>query len=206
MFKPKLLPKIDLQNGISKEQATMVVVPTILDSKEKTIMMLRKLEVYYLANKSDNLYFTLLGDCMPSNIEKSTLDEDIIEIGIRVADYFNKKHGKEIFNFLYRKRRWSDSEEKYIGWERKRGMLMQFNSFMLTNNEEDFVANTINNMKEKPKIKYVITLDSDTNLIFNSAFELIGTMEHILNKPEIENGIVVKGHGNYSAKNRNKFG
>ena len=193
--KPKLLPKIDLQNGISKEQATMVVVPTILDSKEKTIEMLRKLEVYYLANKSDNLYFTLLGDCMPSNIEKSTLDEEIIEIGIRVADYFNKKHGKEIFNFLYRKRRWSDSEEKYIGWERKRGMLMQFNSFMLTNNEEDFIANTINNMKEKPKIKYVITLDSDTNLIFNSAFELIGTMEHILNKPEIENGIVVKGHG-----------
>ena len=62
---------------------------------------------------------------------------------------------------------------------------MQFNSFLINRTEEDFVANTINNMKEIPKIKYIITLDSDTNLILNSAFELIGTMEHILNKPII---------------------
>ena len=195
IVKPKLLPKMDLQNGLSKEQTTMVVVPTILDSKEKTIEMLRKLEVYYLANKSDNLYFTLLGDCKAGLIEKSNLDDEIIEIGVRVAEYFNKKHGKEIFNFLYRKRTWNDSEGQYIGWERKRGMLMQFNSYLLENNECDFIANTINNMKERPDIKYIITLDSDTNLTLNSAFELVGSMEHILNKPEIKDGVVIRGHG-----------
>lgn len=88
-----------------------------------------------------------------------------------------------------------EAENEYLGWERKRGLLMQFNSFLINRSEEDFALNTINNMKEIPNIKYIITLDSDTNLILNSAFELIGTMEHILNKPVLKDGIVVEGHG-----------
>ena len=195
IVKPKLLPKIDLQNKITKEQATMVVIPTIIDSNKKVEEMFKKLEVYYLANKSDNLYFTLLGDCKPSKIEKRKGDKEIVLAGIHCANELNKKYNKEIFNFLYRKRRWYEGENEYLGWERKRGLLMQFNSFLINRTEEDFVANTINNMKEIPKIKYIITLDSDTNLILNSAFELIGTMEHILNKPILKDGVVIEGHG-----------
>ena len=195
IVKPKLLPKIDLQNKITKEQATMVVIPTIIDSNKKVEEMFKKLEVYYLANKSDNLYFTLLGDCKPSKIEKRKGDKEIVLAGIHCANELNKKYNKEIFNFLYRKRRWYEGENEYLGWERKRGLLMQFNSFLINRTEEDFVANTINNMKEIPKIKYIITLDSDTNLILNSAFELIGTMEHILNKPILKGGVVIEGHG-----------
>ena len=195
VIKPKLLPKMDLKNTITKEQATMVVIPTIIDSDKKVEEMFKKLEVYYLANKSDNLYFTLLGDCKSSKIEKRKGDKEIILSGIHFANYLNKKYNKEIFNFLYRKRRWYEGENEYLGWERKRGLLMQFNSFLINGTEEDFIANTINNMKEIPKIKYVITLDSDTNLILNSAFELIGSMEHILNKPILKDGIVIEGHG-----------
>ena len=195
IVKPKLIPKIDLQNKISKEQATMVVVPTILDSTQKVEEMFRKLEVYYLANKSDNLYFTLLGDCKKSKIETRKTDKEIIKAGIYCVNELNKKYEKEIFNFLYRKRRWNECEKEYLGWERKRGLLMQFNSFLINKTDEDFIANTINNMEEIPKIKYIITLDEDTNLILNSAFELIGTMEHILNKPITKDGIVIEGHG-----------
>ena len=195
IVKPKLLPKIDMQNTIAKEQATMVVIPTIVDSKEKVEEMFRKLEVYFLANKSDNLYFTLLGDCNPSKIERRTQDKEIAITGIKLVNELNKKYNKEIFNFLYRKRKWNEGENEYLGWERKRGLLMQFNSFLINRSEEDFALNTINNMKEIPNIKYIITLDSDTNLILNSAFELIGTMEHILNKPVLKDGIVVEGHG-----------
>lgn len=103
IVKPKLLPKIDMQNTIAKEQATMVVIPTIVDSKEKVEEMFRKLEVYFLANKSDNLYFTLLGDCKPSKIERRTQDKEIAITGIKLVNELNKKYNKEIFNFLYRK-------------------------------------------------------------------------------------------------------
>lgn len=60
VIKPKPIPKLDFSNGIDKENTTMVVIPTILKSKEKVQELMRKLEVFYLANKSENLYFTLL--------------------------------------------------------------------------------------------------------------------------------------------------
>ena len=82
-----------------------------------------------------------------------------------------------------------------MGWERKRGLLIQFNEFLRDPNTNDFKYNTIaNQIQELPRIKYVITLDSDTNLVLNSGLELIGAMEHILNVPEIEDGIVKSGH------------
>ena len=141
-----------MQNTITKEQATMVIIPTIVDSTTKVEEMFRKLEVYFLANKSDNLYFTLLGDSKPSKIEKINQDKEIAITGIKLVNELNKKYNKEIFNFLYRKRKWNEGENEYLGWERKRGLIMQFNSFLINRSEEDFALNTINNMKDIPNI------------------------------------------------------
>ncbi len=192
-IKPKLIPKLDLSNGIPEESSTMVVIPTIINSKEKVKELMRKLEVYYLANKSENIYFTLLGDCTQSNQEIEDFDEEIIKEGKRQAAILNKKYGP-IFNFIYRKRVFNESENSYLGWERKRGMINQFNEYLLGNIKNPFRVNTIENI---PNIKYIITLDSDTDLILNSAFELVGAMSHILNKPVIdkEKNIVIDGYG-----------
>ena len=196
--KPKLIPKLDFQNGIPKESSTMVVIPTIIKTREKVQELTRKLEVYYLANKSENLYFTLLGDCSESLNREEEHDKEVIEEGKHQIEELNKKYGKNIFNFIYRKRVLNKSEGTYLGWERKRGMLNQLNEYILGNIKNPFRENTIENNKELIKnIKYVITLDADTDLILNSAFELIGAMEHILNKPKIDpvKNIVVDGYG-----------
>ena len=66
MVKPKLIPKMDFCKGIDEENATFVVIPTIIDSKEKVCKLFKKLEIFYLANKSENIYFSILGDCIPS--------------------------------------------------------------------------------------------------------------------------------------------
>lgn len=192
--KPKLIPKLDFSNGIDKENSTMVVIPTIINSKEKVQELMRKLEVYYLANQSENLYFTLLGDCTQSIKREENFDEEIMEEGKKQVEKLNKKYG-EIFYFIYRKREFNKSENSYLGWERKRGMLTQFNEFLLGNIENPFRENTIK--EPKPEIKYVITLDADTDLILNSAFELVGAMAHILNQPVInqEKNIVIDGYG-----------
>ena len=99
------------------------------------------------------------------------------------------------FHFLYRKRNWNDKEDCYLGWERKRGLLCQFNEFLI-NGDNIFLANTIIENKV-PKIKYIITLDSDTNLLLESCISLIGTMAHILNKPILNEtkDKVIQGHG-----------
>ena len=213
--KPKLIPKMDFYNGITPENATFVVIPTIIKTKEKVRELFRKLEVFYLANKSENLYFAVLGDCSESDFQEEEFDKEVIEEGLEQVENLNKKYAKvefPIFHFIYRERQYNNAEEKYLGWERKRGLLTQFNEYILKHEKNKFKVNTIN-QDELPKIKYIITLDSDTDLVLNTAFELIGAMAHILNKPEIENGIVVNGHAlmqprvgvNLDASHKNLF-
>ena len=207
--KPKLIPKIDFSNGIDKGNATMVVIPTIVKSKEKVAEMFKNLEVYYLANKSNNLYFTLLGDCSESCMQEEKFDEEVIQEGLKQVERLNEKYQNQefpIFNFIYRKREWNEKEGSYLGWERKRGMLNQLNQYILQG-KNPFRTNTIQEKienQEKPtvqqelkNIKYIITLDADTDLVLNSASELVGAMAHILNRPEIDKqkNIVINGYG-----------
>ena len=198
LVKPKLIPKIDFSKGIDKENTTIVVIPTILKNKEKVKELMRKLEVFYIANKSDNLYFALLGDCSESTDKNERFDEEVIKEGIKQAEELNKKYKKEnapIFHFLYRNRIWNSKENKYLGWERKRGLLNQFNEYILKKEKNVFRVNTFESNNPINNLKYVITLDADTDLILESAFELVGAMAHILNKPVIKNNIVTEGYG-----------
>ena len=198
IVKPKLIPKLDFSKGIDKENATFVVIPTIINSKEKVEKLVRKMEVYYLANKSENLYFSILGDCSESNVKEEKFDIEVERTGVRLIQQLNDKYPSKypIFHFIYRERKYCRTEDKYLGWERKRGLLTQFNEYILKHQKNQFRVNTIN-QEELPKIKYVITLDSDTDLVLETASELIGAMAHVLNKPEIDTrkNIVVKGHG-----------
>ena len=220
IVKPKLIPKLDFYKGVPEEESTFVVIPTILKSKEKVNELIEKLEVYYLANKSENIYFALLGDCSSGKNKEENFDKDVIESGKKAVEILNQKYNSNIpkFYFTYRKRFWNGCEECYLGWERKRGLLSQFNSFILGKTDNPFLVNTIeDNMPKqiKERIKYVITLDSDTELVLNTGLELIGSMAHILNKPVLnaKKNLVIEGHGiiqprvgiNLKAANKNLF-
>ena len=216
LVRPKIVPKMNYENQIPEDLSTFIVIPSIIKEKEKIIELCKKLEVYYLANNQENLYFGLLGDCSQSNKIKEDFDDEIIKVGLDEIRKLNEKYPKAGFNrfhFLYRKRVWNDSEASYIGWERKRGLLATFNLYIKRKIKNNFLVNTINTDEENlPKIKYIITLDSDTNLVLNTASKLIGAMNHILNIPIIKNKKVISGYGimqprigldmNYSRKTR----
>ena len=169
---------------------------------------MEKLEVYYLANSQNNIYFALLGDCTSGKSKDEKFDIEIEEEGKKQVERLNKKYEKDFkdipkFSFFYRKRFWNSSEECFLGWERKRGLLNQFNDYILDTKENVFKVNTLEDWRKensllykKINIKYVITLDSDTNLILNSAGKLIGAMAHILNRPVLNNkkDLVISGH------------
>ena len=186
LTKPKLVPKLDFSNGVEEEYATMVIIPTIIKSKEKVEELMEKLEVYYLANKSPNIYFTLLGDPCSLPKESEEFDKRISEFGKELVLKLNEKYPDSKFpkfNFIYRKRVWNEKEECFLGYERKRGFINQFNEYILNNTKFDWFINTIEDWKnckldngleaKTDFIKYIITLDSDTDLVLNSAFELI---------------------------------
>ena len=209
IVKPKMIPKLDMQtNGVPEEYATFIVIPTILKTKEKVKELMKKLEVYYMANKSENIYLALLGDCSSGKNKEEAFDEEVIQEGIKCVEELNKKYPSEEgkmpkFSFIYRKRFWNGKEECYLGWERKRGLLNQFNEYLLGKEENSFRENTLEKWRKEQKdkrnqtkIKYIITLDSDTELVLDTGLELIGAMAHILNKPELSENedVVINGH------------
>ena len=195
---PTVIPKLDYSKGIPKESTTMVVIPSIISDTEKIKKMFDVLETFYLINKTDNLYFTLLGDVKASNQEVMNYDLQIAKFGEEYAKKLNEKYKKELFYFVYRKRIWNPKENSFLGYERKRGALLQFNQILLGEKiDEDryFNVNTLHG--KELGIKYVITLDVDTKLVLNSALNLVGAMAHPLNQPVLNSFStkVVQGYG-----------
>ena len=92
IVKPKLIPKMDFYKGVPIHYSTFIVIPTILKSKEKVAELMRKLEIYYLANKSENLYFALLGDCSSGPNKEEPFDKEVIEEGLKQVKYLNEKY------------------------------------------------------------------------------------------------------------------
>lgn len=200
IVKPQVLPKLDYSKGIPKESRTMVVIPTIVSSKEKVKEMFDTLETFYLINKSDNLYFSLLGDVKSGDEEVMPFDKEISEYGIEYAKNLNKKYNKELFYFLYRKRFWNEKENMYLGYERKRGALLQFNNILLNKMDKETSEKCFNvNMLQDNNlnIKYIITLDANNTFVLNTALNLVGAMSHPLNRPILnkEGTKVIKGYG-----------
>lgn len=198
--KPRSLFKLKFEGNLPPEYSTMVVIPTLVKNKEKVKEMFERLEVYYLSNKTDNIYFTLLGDFPGEKSKDMAYDNEIIKASKRIVSELNEKYGKQLFYFAYRNRFYNEGEGCWLGYERKRGALLQFNKLVLqqlTSKEtlEYFKGHNFEHFNLP--IKYVITLDTDTKLVLNTALKMIGAMAHPLNQPVLaEDGKkVISGYG-----------
>ena len=199
-MQPEILPRFDFAKTVDENNVTYVVMPTIISSIEKLDQMIKKMEVTYLANRSDNMYYMLIGDCVSSNKETIDMDEKIINYAKQKLKELNEKYKSPhvLFNFLYRKRVYSKGEECYMGWERKRGALLEFNKLVLGKlTDEEIKAKFYLIYDDIVNAKYAITIDEDTTLSLNTAKDLVSIVAHPLNKPILaKNGKVVKkGYG-----------
>ncbi len=193
-----VLPKLDFTKGIPNDSRTMVVIPTIVSNKDKIKEMFDILETFYIINKSNNLYFTLLGDVRASSKQIEDYDEELANYGKEYAEKLNKKYKKELFYYIYRKRVWNEGENQFLGYERKRGALIHFNKVLLGKKIDEGKYFNMNTLKDTNLgIKYVITLDTDTRLVLNTALNLVGCMAHPLNRPVLnkEGTKVIRGYG-----------
>jgi len=195
IFKPRIIPRLDFSEGVPESSATMIIIPTLLSNEKRVRDMLSNLEKYYVAIKDKNVFFTLLGDIKEGSLEETEEDAAIGRVGIDITNELNNKYRENRFFFVYRKRFFNASENKWLGWERKRGAILKFNEFLLTGKSEDykFISEGFN---ELPKIKYVLTVDADTFIPINEAKKLIGAISHPVNLPVLnkEETAVVSGH------------
>lgn len=198
IYSPTLLPKLELRGGITEASSTMVIIPTLLPNEQRVKELLNKLEVYYLANRENNLYFALVGDFKDGNAKDAICDRKIINTALEGVKELNRHYSMDrtIFYYFHRQRQWNDAQGRWMGWERKRGAIIELNDLLLGSKESGFSILS-SQPGQLPAVRYVITLDADTNLHMGAARRLIGTMAHPLNRPvvDLERGAVVKGHG-----------
>ena len=199
LMDPRRLPRLDFSDGIPTACRTMVVVPTMLTSPSGVDRLIETLEVHHLANRDPNFFFGLLTDFRDATAEILPADQELLQrtrAGIEMLNLKYSPHGHGLFFLFHRPRRWNASEGLWMGYERKRGKLQEFNTLLRGGSHECF-SEIVGETAILPTIKYVITLDTDTHLPRDTARELVGTMAHRLNRPEFddERGIVTKGYG-----------
>jgi len=196
---PRLLPRLDYSSGIPPESRTMVVMPTLVADAEAADHLLEALELHFLANRDGNLHFALLTDFPDAATETLPTDGKLREALRDGITGLNRKYGSSqlgIFYLFHRPRLWNPSEDRWMGYERKRGKIAQFNGVIRGDPPEAF-SDLIGDPAMLPSVRFVITLDTDTQLPRNSARLLTATLAHPLNRPRFDEskGVVVEGYG-----------
>lgn len=199
-FAPRLLPRMSTSNGVPESARTMVVAPVILSSLETVNRLVEKLEVLFLANEDEHIYFALIGDFSDAAAAELPADDELLESALAGVEKLNARYGKagqlHRFHLFHRRRQWNAKESKWMGWERKRGKLHEFNRLLRGASDTSFIAQTADQTL-LAGVRYVITLDADTQLPRDVARKLIGTAIHPLNRPRIDtkNNRVTQGYG-----------
>ena len=199
MAKPKILPRLDFSSGIPIECRTVVVVPTVISCEEDVDRLIEGLEVRYLGNRDPQLAFILLTDLPAADNAVHPGDEPLIEHVVRGIEELNSRYAefeRQPFLLLHRARTWNAREGRFMGYERKRGAIEALNRLLIDGDRSAFSV-FAGDLDELVGIRYVLTLDGDTELPRDSARLLVGTASHPLNQPVVDSvlGCVVAGYG-----------
>jgi len=188
IFPPRSLAKMDFEpSGIPDAFRTLVVVPMMLADPQTIGAEVDRLEIRYLANREDNLVFGLFTDHTDWHHAQHEEDEPLLRTAIARLETLNQRHGGERFFLFHRERRWSESEQGYIGWERKRGKLEELNRLIDGTRPRDASRLVyVGNPDHLADVRFVITLDSDTQLPCGTARRMIETLAHPLNQPRFD--------------------
>jgi cyclic beta-1,2-glucan synthetase len=205
IVKPESLPQMDFSGGIPEACRTLVVIPAMLSALDEIDSLVGQLEQHYLRNPDPGLGFALLTDFTDSPTENQPADYDLVEQARQGIRRLNNKYPRAAgdhlagrFILLQRERRWNPSEGVWMGWERKRGKLLELNRQILAAQNISLGNHSQENEASFPiregdlsvlrRVRYVITLDSDTILPRDAAGELIAVLAHPLNRARLKPG------------------
>ena len=197
--RPQSLPRLALASGIGPEHRVMVVIPAMLTSRAATLELVHRLHLHYLANPEGQAQFALLTDWADADTAQLPTDQALLDDAVQQIAALNAAYASGPFEsrfiILHRLRRFSITEQRWIGWERKRGKLEQLVSALVWGSQRAFldlgVASRI-----APDIRYIVTLDSDTQLPPGNLRALVGVAAHPENQPQLspDGRSVVRGY------------
>jgi len=196
---PRRLSRLDFADGIPEEARTMVVVPTLLTSIASASALVEHLEVLALGNLDPRIHFAILSDYRDADSRELPEDAAILSAARAGVEDLNRRFGPDHadrFFLFHRERRWNLREHSWMGWERKRGKIEEFNRLLRGAVDTSFTSQ-VGELAILPAVRYCITLDTDTRLPRDAAKALVGIIAHPLNRPRFDPrvGRVTEGYG-----------
>lgn len=194
LLPPRLLPKLDFSGGIPNDCRTVVIVPSMLSGPGEIESLLERLEMHYLSGPDPQLRFVLLTDFTDAPQQEMPQDAALLaqaRAGIEALNLKYQRKQHRPFYLLHRRRTWNARENVWMGWERKRGKLVEFHQLMQGKTDTNYqvligdMPNLIGRNATQ-RVRFVITLDSDTQLPHGAARRMIGTLAHPLNRPTFD--------------------
>ena len=190
--------RLDEEKADIKDGRCIAVVSCIIPEGKGLEKIIGNIEKMYFANTDIKLDFCILADFGESDVAEEENDGKKIEgLEQSIAKLNLKTNGG--FMFAVRKRKFCKTQDKYCGWERKRGAITEFIRYIKTGDTGGFckIGGDLSWRESDHGKKYIITLDSDTNLLFKTAGKLIRAAMHPLNNAIIDkkSGIVTEGYG-----------
>ena len=197
---PRRLPRLEFVAGVPADARTMVVVPTLLNGVEGVAHALEHLEILALGNSDPHIHFAILSDFRDAPQQHLPGEADILEAARAGIRDLNSRLGKgrgDVCHLFHRDRQWNAAESSWMGWERKRGKLEEFNRLLRGAADTSFTVHEGDASVLNGEVRYCITLDSDTRLPRGAAKKLIGIIAHPLNRPGFDARLrrVTEGYG-----------
>ena len=197
LLKPSSLIGYEFKDGVPPEARTLVVVPSLISSRDEIEESVRNLEVHFLANMHGDLHFALLSDWPDSPVEESAADLELLDHAracIAGLNALYPREGAPRFHLLHRRRLYNDSQGCWMGWERKRGKLHELDLLLRGDSDTTFLPS---DTPLPQGVVYVMTLDADTRMTRDAVARLVGKLCHPLNRPVLDPQTrrVVRGYG-----------
>ncbi|TAL47261.1 MAG: phosphorylase, partial [Methylovulum sp.] len=194
---PRHLPRLELKDGVPEALSTFVVVPTLFTGEAGVKDQVEQMEIRYLSNPDGEVRFALLSDWSDAELETMPDDDKLLSLAATLVTALNAKYGGQRFFVFHRKRLWNPGEGKWMGWERKRGKLHEFNRLLRGAADTSFLPIDGRTATAPPDVCYVITLDADTKLPMGVVSQLVGVAAHPLNRPvfDQDSRCVIDGYG-----------
>ncbi len=196
---PRRLPRLDLSAGVPEDARTLVVVPTLLTSVDGVERLLEHLEVLAFGNLDPHVHFAILGDFADATARDMPEDAAILAAARSGIEALNVRLGEgraDRFFLFHRARQWNAAEDAWMGWERKRGKLEELNRLLRGATDTSYDVQ-VGELGVLPRVRYCLTLDSDTRLPRDGVKKLVGVIAHPLNRPRFDPscGRVTEGYG-----------
>ncbi len=207
---PTFLPRLNFRRRIPESASAVFVIPALLKDRDTLSSLIGKLETAYLSNSKSSLSYYLLLDYVDAEKEHLEKDDVLFQEAKSAFRNFNERYAEtDRFAFVLRSRVWSERQGRWMGWERKRGKLLDFAKMLRgrTPSSPFFLSAT-----SLPKADFIITLDEDAFIPRDFIKEMLGIHAHPLQKPILdENGRRLRGytfvqpHVKQWFKNRHRF-